>query len=265
MTAALVVAAAAALVLPTRPAGGRLRRLGARTRARRPWVPPGRALALAGAAAAGVAAAGIGGGVAGLLVGVTWLRQRARARLASTGAAAAGELADALARITDELRAGAHPAAALAGLDADGPAAREVLRPAAAASRLGETVPAALTRAQPHSTLAADVERVAAAWALSDRHGVPLADLLAGVGSELRWRVEFGRRVRAELAGPRATATVLTILPALGLGLGQLMGADPLGVLRDGVLGSALLVVGVALCTAGMTWSEHILRSAVPR
>jgi hypothetical protein len=49
------------------------------------------------------------------------------------------------------------------------------------------------------------------------------------------------------------------------LGLGQLVGADPIGVLRTGVLGQALLVLGVGLAAAGMAWSERILRAAVPR
>jgi tight adherence protein B len=57
---------------------------------------------------------------------------------------------------------------------------------------------------------------------------------------------------------------VLTALPGLGLGLGQLLGADPLGVLRGGLLGQALLVVGSGLAAAGLAWSERIVRAAVP-
>ena len=41
--------------------------------------------------------------------------------------------------------------------------------------------------------------------------------------------------------------------------------ADPVGVLRGGLLGQALLVTGVALAAAGVAWSEQILRAAVPR
>ena len=103
------------------------------------------------------------------------------------------------------------------------------------------------------------------AWSVAERHGVPLADLLARTQQDIRWRTRFGAAVRAQLAGPRATASVLTALPALGLGLGQLIGADPLGVLRGGVIGQLLLVIGTTLALAGATWSEHILRAAVPR
>lgn len=263
LTAAVLAGAAAVLAVPGSPARARLR--GQPCRATRRRVLPGSAWIVAGAAGAGVLLLGVGGGLAAVVASVTWLRRRAGRTQASTGTAVGIELADALARITDELRSGSHPAAALAGIDADGPAARSILGPAEAAARLGEAVPIALARARPHPALAADVRRVSDAWALSDRHGVPLADLLAGVGSDLRWRAEFGNRVRAELAGPRATATVLTLLPVLGIGLGQLMGADPIAVLRNGPLGAALLTGGIALTAAGVSWSEHILRAAVPR
>jgi len=214
----------------------------------------------------GLLVAGPGGAAAGLLIAATIRRQRRARRTEAAVAGTTGELAAAVARMADELAAGAHPAAALVGTEADGPRARDVLAPAAAASRLGDDVPRALRRgAERRPEVRADVERLAAAWLLSDRHGVPLAELLAGAQADLRWRLQFAARVRAELAGPRATAVVLTALPVLGLALGQLVGADPLGVLRGGLLGQALLVAGVALGVAGMVWSEQILRAAVPR
>ncbi len=234
---------------------------------RRP-VPAARAGALVPllGGVAGFAVLGPGGALAGALVATAVGRRRRTARAVAAGAGAVGELADAVGRIADELAAGAHPAAALAGSDADGPTARAVLAPAAEASRLGDDVPRALRRsARDRPDVRADVERLAAAWALADEHGVPLARLLAGVQQDLRWRVRFAARVRAELAGPRATAAVLTGLPVLGIGLGQLVGAAPLHVLRSGPLGQALLVVGVGLVAAGAAWSDRILRSAVPR
>ena len=86
---------------------------------------------------------------------------------------------------------------------------------------------------------------------------------LASPRSDIAWRVGYARRVQAQLAGPRATAVVLSVLPGLGLLLGQLLGADPVGVLRDGALGQTLLVTGVGLATAGFTWCDRILRTAV--
>ncbi|GEL18247.1 hypothetical protein PA7_20840 [Pseudonocardia asaccharolytica DSM 44247 = NBRC 16224] len=259
--------AAALLCAPAAPARGRLRSVAGPIWAvgRQLVRAPGRVWLLTAGAGLGALVAGFGGALAGMMVVGVWGHRRSRRRHEAAVEAAGGELADALARMTDELRAGAHPAATLAGIDADGPQARAVLAPAASAAQLGEAVPAALARPGGHAALTADVERIAAAWALADRHGVPLADLLGGVQDDLRWRIAFGKRVRAELAGPRATAAVLTGLPALGLGLGQLLGAEPLAVLRTGVLGPALLIIGIGLTAVGVLWSEQILRSAVPR
>ncbi len=231
----------------------------------RSWRPGGGVAALLGGLA-GVLVAGPAGALAGALVAATVRRQRARHRAATAAVTAASELADAVSRITEELRAGSHPAAALDAVQVDGPAAREILAPAAAAARLGAGVAAALRlHRDDRPETAADVERIAVAWSLADRHGIPLTELLAGAQDDIRWRIRFGSTVRAHLAGPRATAVVLSGLPLLGIGLGQLVGADPIAVLRGGVLGQVLLVLGVALVAAGVAWSEHILRSAVPR
>ncbi|ANY06448.1 type II secretion system F family protein [Pseudonocardia sp. HH130630-07] len=197
--------------------------------------------------------------------GVAWFvrRRLATRRAAARDTAAAAELAGALARITDELRTGAHPAAALAGHDHDGPVVRALIEPAAVAARIGEPVPDALRRAA-HGPAGRDVERVAAAWDLADRHGVPLAALLDGLLDDIRWRIAHGARVRAQLAGPRATASVLTGLPLAGIGLGQLMGIAPLEVLRTGLHGPLLLGAGVLLTLGGAAWTDRILRAAVP-
>ncbi|MHA6619497.1 type II secretion system F family protein [Pseudonocardia sp. DLS-67] len=217
-------------------------------------------------ALAGAVLAGVGGGLAGALAALVFRHRRAGRRAALDKAMAAEQLAAAVARITDELRAGSHPAAALAGTDADGPHARAVLAPAAVAAGLGDGIVPALRRGGAgRPEIGADVERIATAWSLAERHGIPLADLLGRAHEDIRWRVRFAATVRAQLAGPRATAAVLTSLPLLGIGLGQLIGAEPLGVLRGSPLGQVLLVVGVALLAAGSAWSERILGSAVPR
>ncbi len=264
-TAAACAALAAAIACaPTPPAVARFAALWPAPRVRRALQPGLVGPVLVGGLG-GAALAGVGGALAGALAALVVRRRRAGRRAAHEIAAAAEQLAAAVARITDELRAGSHPAAALAGTDADGPHARAVLAPAAVAARLGDGVAPALRRGgTTRPEISADVERIATAWTLAERHGIPLADLLGRAHEDIRWRVRFAATVRAQLAGPRATAAVLTTLPVLGIGLGQLIGADPLGVLRDGPLGQVLLVVGVALLAAGSAWSERILDSAVP-
>lgn len=231
-------------------------------RVRRAWAA---GPALAGAVL-GLLVAGPGGAFAGALVAWTVRRRHRASRAVAAAARTTDQLGAAVGRITDELRAGSHPAAALDGVASDGPDAHGLLAPAAAAARLGDGVPPALRRAATgRPEVAADLERLAAAWALADQHGIPLADLLGGTCTDIRWRARFGNTVRAQLAGPRATAAVLTALPVLGLGLGQLIGADPIEVLRSGLLGQTLLVLGVVLAAAGTAWTDQILRAAVPR
>jgi tight adherence protein B len=257
--------AAAVVCAPGPTARARLAALWPAPAARHRWRPRLAAPVLLGGLA-GMLVAGIGGALSGVVVTFIAVRKGRARRADGIAAACAEQLAEALHRINDELRAGSHPSAALGGASTDGPHARQALGPAAAAARLGDDVPAALRRtATDQPAMAAPLERMAAAWSLADRHGIPLAELLAGVQADIRWQVRFGSTVRAQLAGPRATAAVLTALPALGLALGQLIGADPVSVLRGGVLGQVLLVVGVALAAAGSAWSERILRSAVPR
>jgi tight adherence protein B len=264
--AAVCAALAAAIACAPLPAAvARFAALWPAPRARRTHLPSVLGPVVVGGLA-GAALAGVGGALAGALATFVVRHRRAGRRAAQDSATAAEQLAAAVARITDELRAGSHPAAALAGTDADGPHARTVLAPAAVAARLGDGIVPALRRGSAdRPEISADVERIAAAWALAERHGIPLADLLGRAHEDIRWRVRFAATVRAQLAGPRATAAVLTTLPVLGIGLGQLIGADPMGVLRGGPLGQVLLVIGVTLLAAGSAWSEQILGSAVPR
>ncbi|GAA4543360.1 secretion system protein [Pseudonocardia xishanensis] len=260
MNPVVAVVLAAALLVAPGPAG--LRRLGAGRSGARPRIPipPAPVAAMAVGALVGGLLGGVAGAPAGAAAAEVVRRRRRRSRDRASSVAEAGELAESLARIVAELRGGAHPAAALDGVRADGPLAERTLAPAAAAARLGDDVPAALTRvaARGSTRLRAELHRTAAAWSLAERHGAPLAALLDGVLTDLRWRLAFEARTHARAAGARATASVLTALPLLGLGLGHLVGAAPLAVLRDGLLGQVLLLVGVALLLAGVTWADRL-------
>jgi tight adherence protein B len=267
LASACALLALVAALPPAAPGSRRVVELLARPPAGRRSVRglPAVSVAAVGAVA-GLVALGPAGALAGAAAGGAWRGWRTRARTDRAATVVATELADAVGRIADELRAGAHPAAALAGVRADGPVARAVLGSAATAAALGDGVPAALeAEAVRCPEVARHLRRLGAAWALADRHGIPLAELLAGVHADMRWRVAHVGRVRAQLAGPRATAAVLTALPGLGIGLGQLVGAGPVDVLRTGVLGQLLVLLGVGLTAGGAVWTGHILRSAVPR
>jgi hypothetical protein len=54
----------------------------------------------------------------------------------------------------------------------------------------------------------------------------------------------------------------LSILPVVGIGMGGLLGADPLHYLLGGGTGGVLLVAGTGLTTAGFVWSQRIMGKA---
>jgi tight adherence protein B len=259
----LAVLALALLVLPAPAPARRLRALAITQPKRPPKVPK------AVIATTCCGAIGLLGGPAGLLAAamvgtVVWRGIRARieqrTRLNATSAIAVG-----LAAFVAELKAGAHPAAAAAGAaqDAEDPAAT-VLAGISSTARLGGEVDTALdsmARARPE--LAAALGPLARAWQLSDRHGVPLAEVLDAVRRDLERRVAFVGQVKARMAGPEASAAVLACLPAFGVLLGELSGAHPLRVLTSTGPGQVLLVLGALLVSAGLLWSARLTAQAV--
>lgn len=185
--------------------------------------------------------------------------RRPRRREAQAAAEAVTELLGALAL---ELRAGRSPGAALESAAAllPGPPLPGLTRAVAAAS-VGTDVATAL-RAAADDPGASGLRALAACWAATSSTGGGLAaavDRLAEAG-----RAERAHRdeVRAALAGPRATARVLAVLPLVGVGLGQLLGADPVHVLTTSPLGLGLLAGAVVFDAAGLAWTAAIVRRA---
>jgi tight adherence protein B len=104
---------------------------------------------------------------------------------------------------------------------------------------------------------------LAAAWRVAAASGAPLAPALRGFAEGLRDREAARRDIRVALAGPRATARIVMVLPAVAVLLGLLMGVDlaatvatPLGA---GAIGGGLLLMLVA-----RRWMRRLLRAAEP-
>lgn len=97
-------------------------------------------------------------------------------------------------------------------------------------------------------------------WELSDATGCPLADAVDGVERDARARHAQRDRLRALLAGPRATAGLLAALPLLGIAMGGAIGADPLYVLAHSPIGGILLIAGTSLIAAGVLWMRAIVQ-----
>lgn len=103
---------------------------------------------------------------------------------------------------------------------------------------------------------------VAACIETAEASGSPLAGVLERLAAQLESDADAAAARAVALAGPRATAQVLSVLPLAGLGLGMLMGADLIGLVLSTPLGSLCLGLGGALTVAGRWWSAQLVRSA---
>ncbi len=153
----------------------------------------------------------------------------------------------ALAQVVALLRAGSPPAAAWArGLDvptgADG---------VPEAGRLAEVL------TEPRRTAA-----VLAGARLSRDVGAPLGQVLEAVADALVAEDEAAGERDAALAGPQTTARVLAWLPVLGVLLGAVLGADPVGTAADGGLGTAAVVAGTVSLAVGRWWTARLVGEA---
>jgi tight adherence protein B len=177
---------------------------------------------------------------------LAWSQEWRAHRRATADLTMAAHTATALRTMVAELRSGAHPIRAAEAAADVVPAVAGDLRALATAAQLDTEAP---TSALP---------QLAAAWALAKRHGLPMADVLDATRRDAEAGLAFGRRMRAKLAGPRASAAVLTGLPVLCMLLGQAMGAAPLSVLTGSTPGQALLVAGCVLLWAGTAWCRAL-------
>ena len=107
-----------------------------------------------------------------------------------------------------------------------------------------------------------DLVRVGQLWKVAARHGIPLVALCENAQRRIDAQLTHAAATRAALQGPKATAMVLSILPVVGIGMGGLLGADPLHYLLGGGTGGVLLVAGTGLTTAGFVWSQRIMGKA---
>jgi tight adherence protein B len=208
------------------------------------------------AASIGVTAArgpllGVAAAAAGAAVWVV-VRDAVAARAV---AARRAQLLAALRVLIGELEAGARPPSSLAAAGEAGRAYAAVFTAAASAAAAGQDAGAALLD-EP------DTRVVGLAWQLGEDTGTALAVVLSRVADDLAAADDQRRAVAVALAGPRASAAVLSGLPVVGLGLGAAMGARPWQFLLGPTSGRAVCCAGVLLDVAGVLWMRRILRRA---
>jgi tight adherence protein B len=171
--------------------------------------------------------------------------------------AAAREAARACRVVDSLLNQGHVPLRALIAVAQECP----MLGPAAAAAQLGGDVVPMLRDlgAQPG---AAGFLEVARAWEVTERTGAPLHGALSRVKASLAAQAELAAVTAQELAAPRATSQILAVLPAVGLGLGYLVGGDPVAFLTGTPAGRVCLMAGVGLACLGAVWSDVLAARA---
>ncbi|MET7935423.1 type II secretion system F family protein [Streptomyces sp. NPDC005322] len=196
------------------------------------------------------------GALAAVPVVGRWLRARERRRDRERRAAGVIELCGAVA---GELRAGRQPGEALLAVPPGNLGERWGL--VSAAARFGGDVPEALRRAA-RLPGAEGLTGVAACWQVAVDEGAGLAAGLDRVAEALRAERDQRESLQAKLAGPRATAVALAVLPVIGLVMGSALGADPLRVLLHTPAGLGCLLVGGLLEWAGLAWTARMVRSA---
>jgi tight adherence protein B len=167
------------------------------------------------------------------------------------------ELAVVVAAIADEYAAGATSATAFSAAARTAARYRDALMHAARLASAGEEVSAALAADSALSGLSV-------ACAVAGQAGTPLATVLHTVRADLLADHEVRRAVQTALAGPRASATLLALLPVVGIAMGIGMGADPVRVLLHTAPGMIAATLGVLLDLGGMLWTFALARRALP-
>ncbi|XLE12033.1 type II secretion system F family protein [Streptomyces sp. Pv4-95] len=221
---------------------------------REAWcLPAGLCLAVIGRSALPVAASV----VAAFLVH-RWLTARDAERARDRRAA---EVISLCATVAGELRAGRQPGQAL--LIARAPSLGAAISAVLAAARYGGDVAQALRDAA-RLPGAEGLTGVAACWRVAVEGGAGLAAGLERIADGLRSQRDQREELRAQLAGPRATALMLALLPVCGLLMGTALDADPLRVLLHTPVGWGCLVIGGLLEWGGVAWTGRIVADAMP-
>ncbi|MEU5823904.1 type II secretion system F family protein [Streptomyces sp. NPDC047803] len=186
-----------------------------------------------------------------------WLRSRRSRKSEEARADGVVALCGAL---VGELRAGHEPGEALLVAVRSTEVLGEAGSRVSAAARFGGDVPRALVLAAGEPGLDG-LAGVAACWRVAVGSGAGLATGLARLESALRAERRQSEELRAQLAGAWSTVAVLALLPALGMGLGAALGADPLRVLLHSSAGLVCLVTGGLLEACGLLWAARIVRA----
>lgn len=203
----------------------------------------------------------------GVLAALTWvlapptLRSPAPARPSRARRVGGGplEMAHLVEQLATVISSGAGPRQAWAALGRSLPAGelQDLARAAATGADLRRAAGERLRRTDMVSSLSTALE-------VCERTGAPTAVMLQHLAEALRDLHDAAQARRAAFAGPRSTARILLVLPLAGLGLGMLLGGDPLRLLLTSPAGNLLGLAGLALTCFGWWWMRRLIHRADP-
>lgn len=101
---------------------------------------------------------------------------------------------------------------------------------------------------------------LAACWFVAAQHGGGLSAAVTKMAEQARVAEDIRVQLVAQMAGPRATARILMMLPIFGIAMGMMMGVNPLAWLLGTPLGLGCLVAGIGLVALGYWWTWRIVQ-----
>lgn len=197
-------------------------------------------------------------------------RRGRRARQARTEAVT--EALRVLDAVAPALRAGLPASTALAHLAATSAGRGGLAADLAAAASTARGLGVRPARASPIGAVwwhaaqrsgADELQLAGAAWTLADVSGVALADAVDLAARLLRESRSRQTRLDVLLAGPRATMSLLTVLPLAGPVVGLMFGIAPLTLYAGSPLCLLSAGCGIGLLFVGRLWCRGLLRSAL--
>lgn len=99
-------------------------------------------------------------------------------------------------------------------------------------------------------------------WQLALGVGGPIVLALGRLAQVFDRAEHNAREAQLAFASPQATARLVMWLPALALGLGQLVQLNPLGAIMHSMLAMLSVCLGLGLLVAGSWWSKRLLARA---
>lgn len=166
-------------------------------------------------------------------------------------------------RLAVLMRAGLSPRAAWHHLG-DSPLPRAVSARLQHPGDIGAAIDDTVASMDDESPEAVAASAIAVCWAVASQAGAPLAPALSAIADGLRDAAATERDIDVALAGPKATAKLVTLLPLAGIGFGAALGFDTIGVLLGTPVGLVSALSGVVFIMLGRRWSNRLVERAQP-